>query len=72
MDVVILSDTVHFDGAGLSNRSAAEEACDILGVHNLTIIDIPGQVFDIIAMEELTQKVVALKLEPDLIITNSD
>ncbi len=54
MDVVILSDTVHFDGAGLSNRSAAEEACDILGVHNLTIIDIPGQVFDIIAMAELT------------------
>ncbi len=72
VDVVILSDTVRFGGAGLSNRSAAEEACDILGVHNLTILDVPDQVFDTIAMAELTQKVVALKLEPDLIITNSD
>ncbi len=38
MDVVILSDTVRFDGAGLSNRSAAEEACDILGVHTLQLL----------------------------------
>ncbi|MFQ5965715.1 MAG: PIG-L deacetylase family protein [Candidatus Scalinduaceae bacterium] len=72
VDVVILSDTVRFGGAGLSNKLGAEEACDILGVHNLRILDVPDQIFDTIAMAELSQKVAVLKLEPDLIITNSD
>lgn len=69
--VVIISDTYRFGGQGIANASGAEAACQMLGVHELIVLDVPDQQFDALTMAELSQKVADLKLEPDLIITNS-
>lgn len=71
VSVVILSDTKTYGRAGVENRSGAEAACEILGVHELQFLDIPDQKFDSVPMAELANSVAQLKLTPDLIITNS-
>lgn len=72
VSVVVFSDTYRFGGGGVSNREGLEKACDILGVHELHVLDVPDQQFDAVPMAVFTQKVMDLKLTPDLIITHAD
>src|SRR5208283_2264997 len=59
-------------GNGVSNREGLEKACDILGVQELHVLNVLDQQFDAIPMAALTQKLMDLKLTPDLIITHAD
>jgi LmbE family N-acetylglucosaminyl deacetylase len=72
VSVVVFSDTYRFGGDGVSNREGLEKACRILGVQELHVLDVPDQQFDAIPMAVFTQKLMDLKLAPDLIITNAD
>src|SRR5262245_26511945 len=70
--VVVFSDTYRFGGDGISNLEGLKKACEILGVHELHTLDVPDQQFDAVPMAVFTQKVMDLKIAPDLIITHAD
>ena len=72
VSVVVFSDTYRFGGNGLANRGGLEKACNILGVHELHVLNVPDQQFDAIPMAVFTEKLMDLKLTPDLIITHAE
>ena len=72
VSVVVFSDTYRFAGNGVCNREGLERACRILGVQELHVLDVPDQQFDTIPMAVFAQKLMDLKLTPDLIITHAD
>ena len=57
--------------AVICNRAGLEKACGILGVQELHVLNVPDQQFDGIPMAAFTQKLMDLKLAPDLIITHA-
>ena len=71
LSVVIVSDAHRYTDQR-ENRSDAQRACDILGVHDLHFLGIPDQKFDSVPMAEIVDAALRLKLEPDLIITHAD
>ena len=68
--VVILSDGLRYQGNGNNNIQGAREACKVLGVENLNILNFPDQKFDTIAIAEISKKVSDLNINPDLIFCN--
>ena len=71
VSVVILSDgIVRARGREQNNRDDAFAACRVLGVDPPLFLDFPDQKFDTIPMADLSGKVAALDLQPDLIITH--
>ena len=73
VQVVILSNGL-LDGRGKieDNRAGAFAACKLLGVSEPKFMGFADQKFDRIAMADLSGAILALGLEPDLIITHSE
>lgn len=72
VDVVILSDgIVRARGGEQDNRASAARACALLGVDEPRFLGVPDQRFDAEPMSDLANRVSALGLEPDLIVTHA-
>jgi N-acetylglucosamine malate deacetylase 1 len=73
VDVVILGDGIVRTRVGeQNNRGDAAAACSVLGVAPPRFLDFPDQKFDTVPMAELANAVLALGLQPDLILTHAD
>ena len=73
VNVVLLTDgKIATRSTGIDdNRSAAFEACEILGCNPPTILGFADQKFDNYPIADIANEVFQLNLEPDLIITHS-
>lgn len=75
VDVVVVSDARFTTrGALQDNRADAAAACRVLGVADsrLHLLGFPDQKFDSVPLADIANAVVALRLEPDLIVTHVD
>ena len=73
VEVVILSDgIVRARGVEQDNRPAARRACALLGIGEPRFLGVPDQRFDAEPMADLANRVGALGLEPDLIVSHVD
>ncbi len=73
VQVVIMSDgIVRARGFDQDNRSAALEACSVLGIGEPSFVGIADQRFDAVPMADLANEVLQLGLDPDLIISHVD
>ena len=75
LDVVIASNAQFSTrGQPVDNRAAALEACGLLGVarERVHLLGFDDQKFDRFPIADIANAVVALRLEPDLIVTHVD
>ena len=73
INIVILSDGIRTQGSINKNFEDTFKACNILGISQKPIfIGLKDQFFDTYPIAEISQKVINLKLNPDLIITHVD
>jgi LmbE family N-acetylglucosaminyl deacetylase len=73
VSVVVFSEgVVRLRESADDNRSAAYQACKLLGTNEPHLLGFPDQKLDTIALGDLAQAVLSLDLQPDLILTHTD
>jgi N-acetylglucosamine malate deacetylase 1 len=71
--IVALSDGIlNVRGTIEDNRSAFDNACNMLGVKTFRLLGYKDQMFDTVAIADLANSVMKLGLSPDLIVTHVD
>lgn len=70
--VVVSDGVVAMRGAGNDNRSALAEACGLLGIQELTCLEVRDQQFDQYPVSEIANRASQALGDPDLIITHTD
>ncbi len=72
ISVVLMSDgEIALRGYGINNRESFLKALSILGISKNYILGLPDQKFDTLSIGEIANRVLELKINPDIVISHS-